>query len=166
MQVADLVHLYDYNYWANGKLRAALVPLSTEQFVAPVAGSYGSIRNTLVHTVSAEWGWLDRCGGPARGAALKAEDYPTLQALGDRWEVVEGHMRTFLAGLSDADLARRITFALPGGPPQDMALGDLLHHGAVHGVHHRAQVALLMRELGFAPGNFDLLIYLGSEGAR
>jgi uncharacterized damage-inducible protein DinB len=40
-------------------------------------------------------------------------------------------------------------------------LGDLLHHAAVHAVHHRGQVSLLLRTLGYVPGNFDLLIYVG-----
>ena len=160
MRVADLDRLYDYGYWANRKLLTALAQLTPEQFVAPVAGSYGSIRNTLVHTMSAEWGWIDRCGGQARGAALKAEQYPTVDALEESWRMVEGYMRTFLAGLRDADLARPISFALGGGPTQEMALGDLLTHAAIHAVHHRAQVALMLRELGFTPGNFDFLIYL------
>ena len=61
---------------ANAALKAAgvaantevLSQVTTEQFTQPVAGSYGSIRNTMVHMLSAEWGWLERCGGAARGA--------------------------------------------------------------------------------------------------
>jgi uncharacterized damage-inducible protein DinB len=40
-----------------------------------------------------------------------------------------------------------------------MALGELMQHAATHGVHHRGQVALLIRLLGYTPGNFDMLIY-------
>jgi uncharacterized damage-inducible protein DinB len=36
-----------------------------------------------------------------------------------------------------------------------MPIGQLLHHAASHGVHHRGQVALLLRSLGHVPGNFD-----------
>jgi hypothetical protein len=33
----------------------------------PLAGGHASIRNTLVHAMSAEWGWMGRFGGPRRG---------------------------------------------------------------------------------------------------
>ena len=36
-------------------------------------------------------------------------------------------------------------------------------HAANHGVHHRGQVSLLIRALGYAPGNIDLLFYEGSS---
>ena len=49
MTVSDLERLYDYGYWANKKLLAVLTELTTEQFTRAVAGSYGSVRNTLVH---------------------------------------------------------------------------------------------------------------------
>ena len=77
MTVRDLALFYDYGYWVNRKLFPVLLQLTPEQFTQTVGGSYGSVRNTLVHTLSAEWGWLDRCGGQPRGAALKADDYPT-----------------------------------------------------------------------------------------
>src|SRR5262245_5164705 len=95
--VKDLERLYDYGYWANKKLLAVVSQLTPEQFTQNVAGSYGSVRNTLVHTLSAEWGWLDRCGGHVRGPALKADDYPTAASLVEMWTKVEGWVRAFLA---------------------------------------------------------------------
>ena len=52
----DLLELYEYGSWANHRLFDALAQLSTEKFTQRVARSYGSIRNTLVHAMSAEWG--------------------------------------------------------------------------------------------------------------
>jgi uncharacterized damage-inducible protein DinB len=71
MTVKDLERLSDYSYWANRKLLQVVSQLPSEQFTHNVAGSYGSVRNTLVHILSAEWGWLDRCGGAKRGPALR-----------------------------------------------------------------------------------------------
>ncbi len=58
MTIRDFQGLLDYGHWANQKLFAKIANLSPAQFVQPVAGSYGSIRNTLVPGMSAEWGWV------------------------------------------------------------------------------------------------------------
>ena len=84
MTVKDFETLFDYGYWANRKLFAVLTDLTDEQFTEVVAGGYGSVRNTLVHVLSAEWGWLDRCGGTPRGPSLVAADYPTVASVRDR----------------------------------------------------------------------------------
>lgn len=40
-----------------------------------------------------------------------------------------------------------------------MAVGEILHHAAIHSIHHRGQVTLLLRALGHTPGNVDMLFY-------
>src|ERR1700694_2131930 len=112
MTVKDLEVLYDYSYWANRKLFDVIAQLTPEQFTRPVAGSYGSIRNTMVHVLSAEWGWLDRCGGPERGARLDPDHYPTAESLVESWNKVEGYVREFLSTLKDEDLTRDIEFTI------------------------------------------------------
>jgi uncharacterized damage-inducible protein DinB len=73
--------------------------------------------------------------------------------------MVEQSMRTFLSTLSDADLSRDIEFSFTPAEKHSVPMGRLLQHAAVHGVHHRGQVALLLRTLGRVPGNFDLVIF-------
>lgn len=46
---------------------------------------------------------------------------------------------------------------------ESLLVGELMQHSAVHGAHHRGQVALLLRSLGRAPGNFGLLIYYAEK---
>jgi len=166
MTVTDLQTLYDYSYWANAKLFERLSTLTSEEFVRPVAGSYESLRNTLVHMMSAEGGWLERCGGPKRGVMLKPADFPTLASITSYWAEQEQKLRTFLAGLTDADLSRRIEFTVPQiSFSHVMALGEMLHHAAVHSIHHRGQVTLLLRELGHVPGNVDILFHYAEKSA-
>jgi uncharacterized damage-inducible protein DinB len=159
MHVDDLDRLFDYGYWANRRLYAALAPLTEAEFTQPVAGARASIRHMLVHVLSAEWGWLERCGGHPRGPRLVPEHFPTPDVLLAGWSQVERHMRDFLAELMDEDLRRVVHFAIGDGPEHSLPLGDLLEHAAIHGVHHRGQVSLLLNMLGHPPGNFDVLEY-------
>jgi uncharacterized damage-inducible protein DinB len=159
MTVTELQRLYDYGYWANRKLFEVASQLTPEQFTETVAGSYGSVRNTLVHILSAEWGWLERCGGASRGPALKPENYETLESVVRAWSGVERSMRELLSTLTDGDLLRIVEFTNPRGDRRSLVLGEVLQHGAIHGIHHRGQIALLLRALGCTPGNFDVLFY-------
>lgn len=161
MTVQDLTTLYDYSYWANQKFFAVIQQLPPDAFTQHVAGSYGSLRNTLVHMLSTEWGWLSRCGGPARPARLVPSDYPDAASLINAWATVEGYVRTFLTALTDADLSRTVEYV--GTAPRALPLGELMHHAANHAVHHRGQVALLLRMLGYTPGNVDLLFYYAEQ---
>jgi uncharacterized damage-inducible protein DinB len=163
MTLKDLEALYDYSYWANKKVFDVISRLTPEEFTRSVGGSYGSIRNTLVHMLSTEWGWLSRCGGPERGPRLNAANYPTLESLVETWHKVEGYERDFLSKLKDGDLARNAEYTNDRGEKRSMPVGELLQHAANHGVHHRGQVALLLRLLGYVPGNFDLLFYCAEK---
>lgn len=164
MTVKDLERMFEYGYWANRRLFEVVAKLTPEEFTRQVAGGYGSVRNTLVHTLSAEWGWLERCGGgPPRGPALKPDDYQTFESLRARWDEVERYVRDFLATLTDDDLDRMIQFNL--GELRGGRVGALMQHAANHGVHHRGQIAVLLRMLGHVPGNFDILFF-DAEQAR
>jgi uncharacterized damage-inducible protein DinB len=137
--------------------------LTPEQFTQTVDGSHGSIQNTMVHVLSAEWGWLARCGGQARGAPLDPADYPTPESLVAAWSNVETHLREFLSKLQDQDLARNVEFVIGGTEQHSMPVGELLQHAVHHGVHHRGQVSLLLRLLGYSPENFDILLFFAEK---
>jgi uncharacterized damage-inducible protein DinB len=163
MTVKDLENLFDYGYWANKKLFDVISRLTPEQFTKTVDGSHGSIRNTMVHVLSAEWGWLSRCGGPERGAPLNPADYPTAESVVAAWNKVETYLREFLSKLRDENLARNAEFVIGATEKRSMPVGELLQHAANHGVHHRGQVSLLLRLLGYSPDNFDILFYYAEK---
>jgi len=163
MTVKDLEALYDYSYWANRRLFNVILQLTPEQFTQTVAGSYGSLRNTLVHVLSAEWGWLSRCGGQARRARLNPADYPTAESVVELWNKVEGYVREFLSTLKDEDLLRDAVYMNEAGDKRAMPLGELMQHAANHGVHHRGQVTLLIRQLGHKPVDVDILFYYAEK---
>jgi len=87
MTVKDLKILFDYGYWVNNRLLDVLSQLTPEQFTQPVVGNYGSIRNTMVHMLSAEWGTRDasRVTDPMRSDDEWADAHAAFH-----WALVEG----------------------------------------------------------------------------
>ncbi|HLG15787.1 MAG TPA: DinB family protein [Blastocatellia bacterium] len=161
MQLRDLERLYDYNRWANDQLMPILERLTPEEFTREVGGAYGSIRNTLVHMMSAQWGWLGGCGGLKRGPRLNPDDFPTLGSIKETWDRIEQADREFLASLTDDDLERMVVYPNERGEARSLPLGELMEHAANHNVHHRGQVSMMLRMMGHAPADVDLLMYWG-----
>ena len=149
MRGRDLQRLYDYNYWANKQLLNVVSQLTPEQFIRSVAGSYGSVRNTLVHVLSAEWGWLDRCGGQERGERLNPQDYPSVDSLVQAWTRVEEYVRGFLSGLKDEDLTRDIE------SPLGVARNTTFRSGTCCSTRPFTRCII---------EDFDFLLYVGETG--
>lgn len=163
MTTEDLKELYNYSCWANRKIFEVLEEIEHEAFVREVAGSYSSVRNTLVHMLSAEWGWLDRCGGQPRGSSLKGADYASLAEVKTAFLQVESYVNEFIDQLEDRDLERLVSYDTGAPEKRSMPIGELMYHAFNHNAHHRGQVALLIRMLGYTPGNFDILFFYAEQ---
>jgi len=158
----EYIHtFYEYTYWATARVLNAAARLSPGQFTAPTGGSYGSLRGTLVHTLSAEWIWRMRFAeGKSPTATLAERDFPALEDLRQRWQAEEQAMRGFLAGLNDEDLPRVVQYQSTTGRPHQNILWQLLVHLANHGTQHRSEAAVMLTEFGASPGDLDFIVYL------
>jgi uncharacterized damage-inducible protein DinB len=47
----DIRLLFEYNRWANNRALRAASALAPEQFTRDLGGSFGSVRDTLVHLI-------------------------------------------------------------------------------------------------------------------
>ena len=57
-------HFYDYHFAVNRKIwDTCIIPLSDEQFTRPADYSQGSIRDQLLHLISAEDVWFSKLRG-------------------------------------------------------------------------------------------------------
>ena len=99
-----LRELFDYNYWARDRQLEACSALSEEQFLRPMGNSFSSVRDVLAHLIFAEWVWLERWRGRSPTRADKqqvaADGFPTLASIRERWNTVEGNIRSYLTGLA------------------------------------------------------------------
>lgn len=145
-----------FNCWANLRLLDACEQLSDAQLDATMIGTYGSIRETLVHFLSSEEGYVRRWNftGPAPTPPLKEfTTFPGFDVLRQR---AERSGKELLAVAEKADLS------------EVLHLDDGTYHAPVivvliqavdHGIDHRSQIATLMSQQGIEPPVLDAWAY-------
>jgi len=160
MNLQDARHLINFHYWARNRMLEALEPLSLEQFTQELGGSFGSVRNTAVHTLSAECVWLLRWKGENPPGMLAPVGYPDLAAVRHAWIDNEAKMRQFFEPLDEAGLQKVIPYKTFAGLETASPLWQMLQHVVNHASYHRGQVTTLLRQLGAAPPKgTDLIAY-------
>jgi len=165
MNTNHILTLFDYNYWAKNRIMRAAVKVSPEQFCATNSSSYGSLRGTLVHSLSAELVWRKRFanGQPPFSVPVQA-DFPTPEALDQYWHAEETLMRSYLAGLTDANLESPIEYKNTQGIVFQNVLWGLLVHLVNHGTQHRSEAAAMLTDFNCSPGDIDFLVFLREKG--
>lgn len=163
MQIAEIRLLYDYNFWANRLLLAKSTEVTPEQFVAPTTHSFGSLRGTLVHLLDSEHGWRKIFETGEITFDLNPEDFPTVEALRERWETEETAWRTYLSRLTDADMTSIVRYTVKAGT-RERVLWHCLFHVVNHGMQHRSEAAHMLTQYGHSPGDIDFTLFLRLTG--
>jgi uncharacterized damage-inducible protein DinB len=157
--------LYDYSAWANARILATAEQITPAQFTAEADGC-DSIRDTLVHTASAQWLWLERWRGTAPRELWDPAAFPDVATLRASWEEVEESTSAYIATVTEPELARVVSYVNFQGETWAYPLWQQLLHQVNHATQHRSEAALLLTRLGQFPGWLDLLVYVDSEASR
>jgi uncharacterized damage-inducible protein DinB len=165
MLAAALRSLYDYSAWANGKILAASGRVTRAQLVASQGANCDSLRGTLVHTMGAQWLYLERWQGRSPRSMPHGDDFADLPAIAARWAEIERDTQAFVAGLGDADVARVIEYTNFRGVRWAYPLWQQMMHQVNHATQHRSEAAIILTELGCSPGGLDLLFFADEQGA-
>lgn len=163
MDLQSIQALYDYNRWANARVLDAVSKLSAEQFTRDLENSFRSVRETLVHILSAEWIWLERWNGTSPKSMLGAAELSGVDAIRKRWDKVENERADFIRSLSEAKLATAISYANTRGQTFAYPLWQMLVHVANHSTYHRGQITTLLRQVGAKPVGTDFLAFYDAK---
>ncbi len=152
--------LYGYSTWANQRVLEKTAELSEGQFLGDAGPSHGSLRNTFVHTMSAQWIWLERWQGTSPPAMMNEEDLPDLISIRTRWEEIENDTRQYLDRLEPDQLDNVISYTTTGGTPGAYPLWHLIVQQVNHQTQHRSEAAVMLTNFGHSPGDLDFVLYL------
>jgi len=157
--------LYRYNEWANARVVEATDRLRAEQLSAPGDAGHGSVRETLVHIMAAQWIWLARWNGTSPTSMLSAADFPDLASIRRRWEQIDGDTRRFVTTQTEEDLSRVVAYHNSRGVRWAYPLWQQVIHQVNHATQHRSEIAATLTHFGQSPGDLDLLVFVDESGS-
>jgi uncharacterized damage-inducible protein DinB len=155
-----LADAFDHNVWATIRVIDACLALTPEQLATTVPGTYGSILDTIRHTVGADASYLELLSG-GRVAAID-EDRMDLAGLRAVMVANEPEWKAVLAQDLDPDLlvVRHRDDGSESHAPLGIRLAQVVHHGT----DHRSQVCTALTTLGIEPPAIDVWDLAWSEG--
>jgi uncharacterized damage-inducible protein DinB len=118
------------------------------------------VHEQLVHTMGAEWLWLQRVKEESPVPFLSAADYPTRESIRSKWDAVERNWREYVGALRDEQLDEIFTFiSINGNARREIARWEALSTIINHSTDHRAQTMALIHQLGGKTVEQDFVFY-------
>ena len=145
---------------AHGEWADALVLDALERLPAPPIVAL----REFAHVLGAQEVWLARIEGRVPRTPVWP-DLP-LAGLAPLAAANRAGYRALLDRLTDADLARPVSYTNSAGDSFSTLLGDIMLHVAMHGQYHRGKVNVALRQAGLPPVPVDLVAFVrGSPAA-
>ena len=162
MNIQNIQLMFNYNYWANGKILTSTTRVAEEQLHAPADYPYGGLHGTLLHVVDAEliWRILFETKSFSNYVELKTEDVYTYELLAKKFNEEEKSMRAYLDTLDNEDVNAHLIYQTDGGVQRDRILWHCFYHLVNHGTQHRAEAAAMLTSYGQSPGDLDFTVFL------
>jgi uncharacterized damage-inducible protein DinB len=157
-----LTTIFSHNLWANLKLIDACTDLSIEQLNTPVLGTYGSIFATFRHIARAEQSYFSRIStGLPYHRPEGTEEMGLAEIRESLSQTGEG-----LINWSHKIGADDIIVVDWDGTLRDVPKVILMNQAINHATEHRAQIMVIMTQLGLTPPSLDSWTYFDKqEGA-
>jgi uncharacterized damage-inducible protein DinB len=157
------IDLYKHHFWANVTLLEVCASLPDEALDAGAAGTYGNVRDTLVHLLAAEGRYLNAMAGRGEPSdALKEGSFPGIAELRRR---AQGSGEE-LTQLAEKQTSNEIIKVERGGQRYEIPISIFFAQAINHGTEHRAHVCTALTQHGVEPPNLDVWSYYLRSGAR
>ena len=145
----QLDDLFNHNAWATAQVIDYCRGLDETTLNTTAPGIYGTILETLRHTIDSEAGYLFRVSGSWLEYPWEREQIVALDVLSERADLLATTWKQYLAGgvddawMGEARGDEGEVFAVPAG----IFITQAIHHAN----EHRAQICTILGSLGLEP---------------
>ncbi len=151
-----LVPMFEHLAWADTLVAESLAALPAD---APVADR---VRRIAAHLAASEHIWLARLEGRTP-VQVPWPELSLAEAVALSRESTAG-LLAFVRSLAPERLGDEIVYRNSAGQEFRNRIGDVLAHVALHGSHHRGQLAMLVRDAGATPAATDYIVWRRGAG--
>jgi uncharacterized damage-inducible protein DinB len=159
MLADQLRKLFQFNDWAWGRTFSSVNSLDEAAYHASRQLFDGTVHKTLVHCLSAEYIWLERCNGRSPNALFDPRDFADARAIEERWTEITSGWWSLLSDLDDADFKHLITYRNTRGEAYSLPLKDICQHVINHATEHRSQLTPYLFAAGYPTDPLDYMLF-------
>ncbi len=149
-----LSDFFQYNLWANLRLLDACEQLSNAQLDATMIGTFGSVREILMHLFGSEEGYVRSFTGTTPTPPLK--ELTTFAGFDELRRRAERSGKELITIAEQRNLSE--IFYLDGGTYESPAIIVVIQ-AIDHGIDHRSQIATMLSQQGIEPPDLDAWAY-------
>lgn len=158
----DALRIYDYLILARERVFDAVRQLDPSAWKRHFDFGLGTIASTLTHLMISEWYYLERLHGrevpPYSTWPIRYDDPPAFEAVERSWRSQQLAVRESIA--AERSWARPISWlSFPDDAGRrfriDVSPSDLITQLVLHEMHHRAQLMVMLRQLGHPLADLD-----------
>ena len=151
-----LTTLFSHNLWANVHLFEQCAELTSEQLETTLSGTFGSIKDTLLHIARAEEAYLYRIstGQPIR----RPENTPPL-TMAEMVESVRKSGSGLIEWATKVQTNDTVKINWVDDSTRDVPKAIILTQAINHATEHRAQINAILTQLGVQPLELDSWTY-------
>jgi uncharacterized damage-inducible protein DinB len=154
------VELAEFSNWADGRAIDWLSQISDEQWNKAFVSSFGSIRETVVHMVSAKKIWIDTWTNVPNPLYLSSTFKGSKNELISIWKQLSEDLKSFIENFPLENYLNEITVKKPNGERVTMEFRKTFPHMINHATYHRGQLVNLLRQAEFSDlSNTDLFTF-------
>lgn len=154
------LELTDYIIWTNNIVIKWLGQVNDEQWEQVVTSSFSSLRQTVIHIVSAEKIWVDYWRKVPDLVFLSTGFKGTKDDVIDTWKRSSADLKDLIEKYPEESYLQQVGFKWPGGEEGRMEFWQTFSHFINHATYHRGQLVTILRHAGFTRfSSTDLATY-------
>ncbi|GAB3428254.1 DinB family protein [Niabella aquatica] len=149
-----------YNIWANSIACEWIEQIHDSQWNKMIASSFSSIRETVLHIISAENAWLQRFHKKVNVEWIQSTFMGTKDDHIALWKQTSMGIKDFIDAFDEKELNARLDFKRFNGDAYSMPYYQLFAHVVNHATYHRGQLVTMLRQAEYTNvSSTDLLAY-------